>query len=69
MKNHPCQRDCPERTADCRLTCKRYKEHFAEQQAEYAAKTKARNARGDIDDYVKREVQKSRAALPTYRRR
>lgn len=33
-----CQKDCPNRTAECRLTCEAYKAYEAQKQEEYRKK-------------------------------
>lgn len=35
MKEQPCKRDCPRRTAGCGATCKEWKDYVAERNAEY----------------------------------
>lgn len=36
-----CPKDCPERSAECRLSCDRYKEYSEGKMAEYAKRAKA----------------------------
>lgn len=38
---HVCPRDCPNRSAECRLSCPIWKDFEAEKQAEYAARAAA----------------------------
>lgn len=35
-----CQRDCPDRSAECRLTCERYKAYRAKKEADYAERAR-----------------------------
>lgn len=36
MRKHPCNQDCPRRSAECRRTCPEYAEYAQAKQAEYA---------------------------------
>lgn len=38
MKKHPCRKDCPERTAECKKTCSRLATYAASKADEYAAR-------------------------------
>lgn len=58
-EKHPCQKDCPERSATCRLSCPKFKTHFAKQQARYAEKQKAIEKKLDIESYVQQEIIKN----------
>lgn len=42
-----CPRECPRRSAECRLTCPEWKEFEAQKQAEYAARAVAYHAYPD----------------------
>ena len=35
-REHPCQPDCPARSADCRLTCEAWHEYEQKRNADYA---------------------------------
>lgn len=69
MLKNPCVKNCPERSATCRLTCERGRAYFAERRKIYEERQKIKLARGEIDDYQKREVDKSRKAQPSWRRK
>ena len=38
MIKHPCQKDCPRRTAECRKTCPEYAAYARAKQEEYKAR-------------------------------
>jgi hypothetical protein len=44
--NSPCKQDCPDRTAECRRTCERYKAYEAKKLEEY----KERGIERELDD-------------------
>lgn len=43
---HPCRKDCPKRTAECKRVCERWKEYAAKKQEEY----KERVADNEVND-------------------
>lgn len=38
----PCARDCPDRSADCAVTCEKWKKYVVERNAEYKERQKQR---------------------------
>lgn len=60
MLKNPCVKDCPERSATCRLTCERGQAYFAQQHEVYEERQKTKIMSGDIAAYVRGEAEKNR---------
>ena len=59
-EKHPCQKDCPERSATCHTTCKRYMAHYNSQRTAYAERQKAINQKQDLEAYVQKLIEKNK---------
>lgn len=61
MKDNPCKRDCPERSAECRITCERFAEYHEKQKAAKAERDKKKQQITEYNNYkyeVKSKIRK-----------
>ena len=56
MRDCPCKKDCPERSADCHGKCQRYKDWRVVQDARNEAERNANKARYTLNEDKKREL-------------
>lgn len=57
LRDHPCQRDCPDRNATCKKTCEKLKEYTKKKQAAEAEKQR----QFQVDDYIINSTIKRRS--------
>ena len=48
IRDHPCQKDCPDRSATCKKTCEKLKEYTEKKKKAEEEK----NKRFKVDDYI-----------------
>lgn len=51
MMQQPCAKDCPDRSAECRLTCTKWAEYTAEREKDY--EKRLAKLMGKEDNYAK----------------
>lgn len=51
VKDNPCKPNCPNRSAECRLFCERFKAYEEKRRIENAARNKQRDAAMDFSNY------------------
>lgn len=56
---HPCKKDCPERTGECKITCKRWQKYEQEKQAYLNEQNVEWQHRLDIEEHVSDAVRKN----------
>lgn len=60
MKDNPCKQNCPNRSADCRLFCERFKTYEEKRKIEEAERNKKRDAVMDFNNYKYAVVSRMR---------
>lgn len=51
IKDNPCKQNCPNRSAECRLFCERFKTYEEKRRIENAERNKKREAAMDFNNY------------------
>ena len=65
LTDNPC-RGCEKRTAECRLTCARYKVYHTAKMKEYEKRRAEAQKQADVFDYVRQTIYKRRKHLIKY---
>lgn len=60
IKDNPCKQDCPDRSGECRLTCKKFAEYYEKRKIEEAERNKKRDAAIDFNNYKFTVVNRAR---------
>lgn len=60
IKDHPCRRDCPRRTAECKLTCEKFIEYEKKHMEEYERRGEIIRRQMDLSDWEFDKIQKAR---------
>lgn len=63
---HPCTKECPERTATCKRTCKRWKEYEPAKREEYKERQERSEAKSDSIQ-LERDRWKRGCTLASYK--
>lgn len=60
MIRHPCAKDCPNRSMECRLTCEAYKDYRAAKEADYKKRASYMSGQPDhpgIDSNIRKKAR------------
>ena len=59
MREHPCKKDCPDRTAGCGATCDEWQKYVKERNADYEQRAKQRESDYEFFDTRVKSIRKN----------